>query len=118
MIALFAGEQAVLDHLRNANEVFIPSIVIGELSYGAHKSSRVSENLRRIEDFVASNFILECDAATAFQYGSIKDQLRQSGNPIPENDIWIAAIALQFDSVLVSRDVHFKNVQALHVEAW
>jgi tRNA(fMet)-specific endonuclease VapC len=101
VIALFAAEQAVLDHLKVAGEVYIPSIVIGELAYGAYKSTRVTENLPRIEDFVASNVILTCDAVTAFHYGIIKDQLRQSGKPIPENDIWIAAAAIQYDSTVL-----------------
>jgi tRNA(fMet)-specific endonuclease VapC len=118
VIALFAGEQSVLDHLRDAAEVYTPSIVIGELIYGAHKSSQVSLNLKRIEAFIASNIILACDAVTALHYGKLKEQLRQKGRPIPENDIWIAAIALQFDSVLVSRDEHFSQVQGLKVESW
>ena len=118
VIALFAGEQSVLDHLKNANEVYIPSVVIGELYYGVHKSSQVNKNLKRIEAFIASNIILACDAVTAFHYGKVKDQLRQKGKPIPENDIWIAALALQFDSVLVSRDEHFSTVQDLTVEVW
>jgi tRNA(fMet)-specific endonuclease VapC len=118
VIALFAGEQPVLDHLKEASEVYIPSVVIGELYYGAHKSSQVSRNLHRIETFVASNAILACDAVTAFHYGNIKDQLRQKGKPIPENDIWIAAIALQFDSILISRDEHFSTVDGLSVENW
>jgi tRNA(fMet)-specific endonuclease VapC len=118
VIALFAGEQSVLDHLRDANEVTIPSVVIGELYYGAHKSHQTSKNLRRIEAFIASNIILACDAVTAFHYGNIKEQLRQKGKPIPENDIWIAAIALQFDSILVSRDDHFSAVQGLTIEFW
>ncbi|MEI8133067.1 MAG: PIN domain-containing protein [Leptolinea sp.] len=54
VIALFAGEQSVLDHLKDANEVYIPSIVIGELYYGAHKSSQVNKNLKRIEAFLCS----------------------------------------------------------------
>jgi len=118
VIALFAGEQSVLDHLVNANEIYIPSIVIGELYYGAHKSRQASRNLRRIEAFIASNTILACDAVTGLHYGNIKEQLRQMGRPIPENDIWIAAIALQFDSILVSRDEHFSTVQGLTVEFW
>jgi tRNA(fMet)-specific endonuclease VapC len=104
--------------LKDAGEVYIPSVVIGELYYGAHKSSQASQNLRRIEAFIASNSILACDAVTAIQYGSIKDQLRQKGKPIPENDIWIAAIALQFNSILVSRDEHFSAVPGLTVEYW
>lgn len=118
VIALFAGEQSVLDHLKDANEVYIPSIVIGELYYGAHKSSQVNKNMKRIEALIASNIILACDAVTAFYYGNIKEQLRQKGRPIPENDIWIAAIALQFESILVSRDEHFLTVQGLTVESW
>ena len=118
VIALFAGEQSVMDHLKDANEVYIPSIVIGELYYGAKKSSQASKNLQRIETFIASNIILACDSVTAFHYGNIKEQLRQKGKPIPENDIWIAAIALQFKSILVSRDEHFSAVQGLPVECW
>lgn len=118
VIALFAGEQPVLDHLKVASEVYIPSIVIGELYYGAQKSSQTQKNHQRIEAFVASNIILACDAVTAFHYGIIKDQLRQKGTPIPENDIWIAALALQFDSNLVSRDIHFSIIQGLSVEIW
>jgi tRNA(fMet)-specific endonuclease VapC len=118
VIALFAGEQSVLDHLKDASEVYIPSVVIGELYYGVHKSSQASKNLRRIEVLIASSIILACDAVTAFHYGSIKDQLRQKGKPIPENDIWIAAIAVQFGCILISRDEHFSAVQGLTVELW
>jgi len=118
VIALFAGEQAVLGHLKDAIEVYIPSIVIGELYYGAYKSRETSNNLRRIETFIASNSILGCDAVTAFHYGDIKEQLRQKGNPIPENDIWIAAIAHQFEYILVSRDNHFSAVEGLIIESW
>jgi tRNA(fMet)-specific endonuclease VapC len=118
VIGLFAGDQSVLDRLIRATEVYISSIVIGELYYGAHKSSHSRKNLQRIDAFVASNIILDCDAVTAFHYGNIKDQLRQKGSPIPENDIWIAAIAVQFESILVSRDEHFSKIQYLTVESW
>ena len=116
VIALFAGEQAVLDHLANVDEVFISSIVIGELNYGARKSSRVKENLERIEQFVASNVILACGTVTASHYGEIKDQLRLKGRPIPENDIWIAATAVQYGLTLLSRDEHFGEIGHLKIE--
>jgi tRNA(fMet)-specific endonuclease VapC len=118
VIALFAGEPSVLHHLQNAAVVYIPSIVIGELFYGAYKSSHASENLHRIEEFADRNTILACDADTAFQYGKIKEQLRQIGRPIPENDIWIAATAVQYSHTLISRDEHFKTVQGLMLEGW
>ena len=55
VIALFANEAVVQANLANAAEVFIPSIVLGELYYGANKSLRVAENVAKIDEFAASN---------------------------------------------------------------
>jgi tRNA(fMet)-specific endonuclease VapC len=118
IIALFANETSVKDNLAKAEEVFVPSIAIGELCYGARKSARAGENLARIDDFAASNVILGCDTETARRYGEIKNALRLKGRPVPENDIWIAAIAIQNDSILVSRDAHFGEIENLKVEVW
>ena len=52
------------------------------------------------------------------RYGKVKNGLRKKGRPIPENDIWIAAIAFQHDLTLVSRDEHFKEVENLKLEKW
>jgi len=108
----------VKENLDKIDEVFLPCVVIGELSFGARKSERVQENLARIEDFAANNVVLGCDSATARIYGKIKNVLRSKGNPIPENDIWIAAIALQYDLILVTRDAHFKTIDNLKIVAW
>ena len=118
VIALFAAEPAMKDRLDAAEEVFIPSIVLGELYYGARKSRRVEENIARIDDFAARGVVLSCDTETARRYGELKDGLRRKGRPIPENDIWIAAIALQNDLTLVARDAHFLEVDGLKTEAW
>jgi tRNA(fMet)-specific endonuclease VapC len=118
VIALFANDDTVRGNLASADEVFIPNIVIGELIYGAYKSGRSPENLARVDDFTASNIIPGCDAETARWYGEIKFRLQQKGHPIPENDIWIAALAAQYELVLVSRDAHFSEVENLQVEVW
>src|SRR6185369_3085652 len=89
VIALFGDDSAIKEHLASVTEVFVPSIVIGELVYGAHKSSQSAHNLTRIDDFASKNVILGCDAGTAQHYGEIKFALQQKGRPIPENDIWI-----------------------------
>ena len=67
VIALFAGEAAVLAHIAAAAGVFIPAAVIGELFYGAKKSGRPEANCRRVAAFAADNVILSCDAETARQ---------------------------------------------------
>lgn len=118
IIALFADEVAVKNSLINANEVFIPSIAIGELCYGARKSGRSKENLERIDEFIALQYVLGCDAQTARYYGEIKNNLRVKGHPLPENDIWIAAIALQYNLMLVTRDAHFLEIENMQTVAW
>ncbi len=97
---------------------FVPSIVFGELYFGARKSGRPQANLARIDEFAANNVVLGCDTETARRYGDIKDALRVKGRPLPENDIWIAAIALEHDLTLVSRDAHFDEVERIKVVAW
>ena len=62
--------------------------------------------------------ILSNDRATARLYGEVKESLRRKGTPIPENDIWIAAIARQHDLPLVARDAHFQQVDDLRIEEW
>ena len=110
VIALFANETAVKENLAKTDEVFIPSVVIGELFYGAHKSARAKENIARIDDFASASVVLGCDTETSRIYGEIKYALSVKGHPIPENDIWIAAIAIQHDLTLISRDAHFIEV--------
>jgi tRNA(fMet)-specific endonuclease VapC len=118
IIALFANEPVVIQQLKTVQEVFVPSIVLGELYYGARHSSRVAENLALIEDFRAASAVLVCDATTAGYYGEVKAELKQAGTPIPENDIWIAAIARQHNLTVVSRDHHFARVKELGNETW
>ena len=117
IIAFFSGENAVSQRFADA-EVFVSSTVLGELYYGARKSAHVAANLARIEQFASSVQVLNCDAATAQLYGNIRDGLRSKGRPIPENDIWIAAVALQHGLPLATRDDHFKEVDGLRVENW
>lgn len=118
VIALFAGDPSVMAGIAAAEEVFIPATVIGELFYGARKSGRSEENLRRIEEFAADNTVLSCDEDTARLYGEVKSVLQRKGRPIPENDIWIAAAALQHDLILVSRDEHFEAAEGVRRERW
>ncbi|NJL41980.1 MAG: type II toxin-antitoxin system VapC family toxin [Leptolyngbyaceae cyanobacterium RM2_2_4] len=118
VVALFADEAIVKDNLAQASEVFIPSIVIGELCYGARKSRRVEANLARVDELVAGSTTLVCDAETARQYGEVKNNLRLKGRPLPENDVWLAALALQHALVLVTRDAHFQEVENLQTVAW
>jgi len=118
VIALFAQNEQVIEKLKTADEVFIPCIVLGELYYGANKSSRLDENITRIDEFSAANQILAIDGETAHYYGDIKNDLRAKGKPIPENDIWIAALVRQHESMLVTQDKHFSEIESLQTTSW
>lgn len=73
IIALFAGEAAVKGNLGKADVVFVPSIAVGELYFGARKSERAEENLARVDEFATSSVVLGCDIETARHYGEIKN---------------------------------------------
>ncbi|MCL0081480.1 type II toxin-antitoxin system VapC family toxin [Peptococcaceae bacterium] len=118
IIALFAGEVGIREHLKQVEEIFVPCIVLGELYFGAYKSSRISDNLAQINDFALSSAVLSCDMVTAKEYGNIKNMLRAKGRPVPENDIWIAAIANQYKLILVTRDTHFDEINSLRLVRW
>ena len=118
IIALFSGDPEIHECIAAAGEVFVPCVAIGELYFGAYKSTRVKENHAIINEFALNNTVLPCNADTARIYGEIKNLLKEKGQPIPENDIWIAAIARQYTLTLVTRDTHFGSVENLKVESW
>ena len=118
LIAIFAADPSVQENLAQPAEIFVPIVAIGELYYGARKSTRIEANIRTIDEFAATCALLECDLDTARYYGLIKNELRAKGRPIPENDIWIAAVAKQHELTLVSRDAHFNEVGGLSFEGW
>ncbi len=117
-IALFAGDPVVKQKVRNVEYIAVAPPIIGELCFGAQKSNKTTENLNKIDILVQQSIIFLCDLETAQWYGTIKDQLQREGRPIPDNDIWIAAIALQYDLILVTRDAHFDEIESLQTEYW
>jgi tRNA(fMet)-specific endonuclease VapC len=118
LIALFAADQGIQRHLNEPGAFFVPVVALGELYYGAMKSSRVDANMDRIDRLAASSSLLGCDDQTSRHYGEIKNNLRMKGRPIPENDIWIAAVAKPYGLTVVSRDAHFQEVESVGLEVW
>ncbi|MBI4679754.1 MAG: type II toxin-antitoxin system VapC family toxin [Nitrospirae bacterium] len=118
IISLFAKDPQLHDRIANAQEVFVPCIAIGELYFGAYKSVKIQENIARIDEFAFNNTVLLCNTETARKYGDIKNRLKDKGQPIPENDIWIAAIAQQYALTLITKDTHFDLVENLKIESW
>jgi tRNA(fMet)-specific endonuclease VapC len=99
-------------------EIFLCLTVVGELFFGAERSREHSANRVKIERLLDLCPLAPQDLATARRYGAIKAALQQKGRPIPENDLWIAACALQYDLILATRDRHFGEVGDLQTEIW
>jgi tRNA(fMet)-specific endonuclease VapC len=117
IIAFLAGDSVLLNNVGGTGS-YLPIIAVGELYFGARKSGRVAENLAKIDRLVTASAILLCDAETASVYGRTKQQLKSKGQMIPENDVWIAAMAMRYDLTLVTRDHHFDSVDGLAKSGW
>jgi predicted nucleic acid-binding protein len=108
-------EQSVVTALEEAEEVFVPFAVLGELRAGFSVGKRGADNERALARFLATRGVhaLFADDATTHHYAAVYRQLRQQGTPIPTNDMWIAALALQHDLTLCARDRHFDHLPQL-----
>jgi len=116
--ALFAGDTGLEAVLANRERHHVPVIVLGEYRYGI-KGSRSSAKLDLLLDHLESESdVLHVDPITARTYAEIRRELKTAGRPIPENDIWIAALARQHDLPVVSRDSHFDHVKKLTRVDW
>lgn len=91
---------------------------VGEMQFGVQKSARSAENLAAFMNLRRRMELLLPDQETAGVYGQARYALHRKGRPIPENDLWIAALALQHDLPLMTRDAHFSNFEKLRIAAW
>jgi tRNA(fMet)-specific endonuclease VapC len=99
--------------IRNFRELFLPVPAIGELRFGALKSSRSVDNLRRIDELVSRCQVLDVRLRTTESYARLRLGLRAKGRPIPENDLWIAAICVEHGLPLATTDGHFEYIEEL-----
>lgn len=115
--AWLSGEKIIADKI-DAATVYIPLVVIGELYYGAFYSEQKQKNIHDIEKLTSRYKVLLTDKETAKEYGKIKAALRKKGRPIPENYVWIAALAAQHKIIVATRDAHFKEVPTIKTAKW
>ena len=109
------GHEGVLDALARADRVLIPATVLGELEAGFELGTRSRENRRGLDDFLAESFVEAPDttASVARHYGRVFASLKRDGTPLPVNDIWIAAAALDCGGTLLTFDRDFERIRGL-----
>jgi tRNA(fMet)-specific endonuclease VapC len=104
--------------VREAKDLAVPVIVLGEYRYGVAHSARRRDYEAWLERYLPDFRVLEITAGTAMVYATIRSELRHLGKPIPANDAWIAALCRQHDLPLLSRDRHFDHIKGLLRLAW
>ena len=112
---LRAGHETVLELVAEAEVVFVPTTVLGELDAGFELGRRSKENRAVLASFLAEPWVvvLPTTADTARRYGQIFANLRRAGTPLPVNDIWIAAAALDCGGGLLTFDTDFDKIPGL-----
>lgn len=111
-------DQAVSDQLLSAESLYLPIIVLGELLHGAYRIPFPERQLEKIAIFMRAVTVLGITTATADQFGQISAELSTSGQPIPTNDVWIAAVAREHQLPLATQDAHFERVSGLKLLSW
>jgi predicted nucleic acid-binding protein len=115
--ALKRGVDAVIRRVTRAETVFLSAVVAGELLSGFRQGLRLRKNLAELDAFIDNPHVtvVPVSLVTADRFGRIAAALRAKGRPIPTNDIWIAAHAMETGADLLSFDAHFVEVDGL---AW
>jgi tRNA(fMet)-specific endonuclease VapC len=111
------GHEAVVDLVRRSERILLSTVVAGELIAGFRAGSRCEQNLRELRDFLDHERVTEVPVTltTADRYGRVYATLRRKGTPLPTNDMWVAAQAMETGADLASLDGHFEHVDGV---AW
>ncbi len=113
--AFLRGSHQVLDVLARAEITFVSIFVLGELEAGFKGGSKEEINRDLLRRFLArpSVQVLSATYTTAMIFGRIKSELKKAGTPLPINDVWIAAHAIETEAALISYDSHFHKISGL-----
>jgi tRNA(fMet)-specific endonuclease VapC len=109
------GHAGVLDALARAEQLLIPVTVVGELEAAFELGSRARDNRRLLDDFLSESFVdvLDTTASVARHYGRVFSALKRAGTPLPVNDIWIAATAMDCGGTLLTFDRDFGRIRGM-----
>jgi predicted nucleic acid-binding protein len=115
--ALLRGHDEVAHRVRRAERIVFSTVVAGELLLGFRLGTRLKKNMAELDAFLESPYVslVSVTLTTADRFARIAAALRAKGRPIPTNDIWIAAHAMEVGAELLSFDAHFGAIDGL---AW
>ena len=114
---LFRGDTELASFLETVDTVYIPLVVLAEIKAGFYSGNQQNRNAGILRGFLAQPAVrVVCPGVeTAEHYARIFAKLRQAGTPVPDNDLWIAALAFEHGFALITRDRHFLSIPGLRV---
>lgn len=112
-IDILNGKDTIIKKVFEYFPIYLPITVVGELLFGALNSSMSLKNIIKYKEFIDDCLILNTTTTIAEEYAETRKQLKNIGKPIPENDLWIAAICKSYELSLISNDNHFKYIDNL-----
>ena len=114
---LLTGKTEVLDVISVAETLYMSIFVLGELHAGFRGGNKAKENIDLLQNFMLkpSVKILNATTETAQVFGVIKSDLKKAGTPLPINDVWIAAHAIETGSLIITYDKHFNRVPGIRL---
>ena len=116
--AMFRGDKGLAGLLETTSQLHLPVIVLGEYRFGL-LNSRLRRSIEPLLKMLESeSVILPVDHDTVRPYAEVRDRLRRAGKPLPQNDTWIAALALQHELPIASLDKHFDAVAGVRRVSW
>jgi tRNA(fMet)-specific endonuclease VapC len=112
---LFRGDAELAERLGTSEEVWIPLMVLGEIKAGFQGGTQRRRNEVLLNRLLAKPNVdvLLPTRETAEHYARLFVQLRRAGTPVPDNDLWIAALVLEHNLFLITRDQHFERIPQL-----
>lgn len=112
------GDVEAVNLLKRAEYIGVNSVILGELLAGFRCGNREKQNRIELDNFLDSPRVVTIvlDDETAEFYAQVFSELRQKGRPIPSNDLWLAASALQHGLALATYDDHFSTISGLLLE--
>lgn len=116
--AVLGGDSDLDDLLAATDRHHLPTVVVGEYRFGLQRSRRRDHLEEGLAILIGASVVLPIDLATTIHYARVRDELTRLGTPIPENDVWIAALARQHGLPVVSRDRHFDRVPGVVRRGW
>lgn len=116
--AFFKGDSDLNEFLSATGRQHLPTVVIGEYRFGLMRSRLRHHLQEQLNGLISDSIVLTIDLTTTIHYARVRDELSRLGTPIPENDVWVAALARQHDLPVVSRDRHFDRVAGIVRRGW